>query len=59
MRKTRLHYVVGKRAPKAPPLPKEVMPVGPREYVDRFGEKYRVVDPPQVSPYLTRSGDRS
>lgn len=34
-------YVVGKLAPK-PPMPKEVQPVGPRQYVDRWGTQYTV-----------------
>lgn len=50
------HRVDSKRRPKAPPpLPKEVTPTAPREYVDRFGIEYVVVwhggdDGPRVHP---------
>ena len=38
------HRVEAKRRPKAPiPLPREVEAVAPREYIDRWGERYLVI----------------
>jgi hypothetical protein len=36
-------YVVSKLAKKSPTLPKEVTPVAPRAYRDRWGTEYDVV----------------
>jgi hypothetical protein len=36
------HRVQSKRLPK-PPLPKEITPTEPRQYVDRWGVKYLVI----------------
>ena len=37
------HRVESKRQPQPPPLPKEVEPIGPRAYRDRFGREYDVI----------------
>jgi hypothetical protein len=37
------HRVVRKRKPLRPILPKEVVPVAPRRYRDRFGREYDVI----------------
>jgi hypothetical protein len=38
-----LHRVDRKREPTPPALPKEVTPIGPRTYVDRWGVEFLVV----------------